>query len=93
MSDFLKADGKRANRRGMLLAWRVARKSFLAADRDPELAKKLAEDELNSLAIPPIVMQIILSIIVKLIVEWIKDNYLTPSETPVLLAEDELDDE
>ena len=93
MSDFLRADGKRANQRGMLLAWRVARKSFLAADRDPELAKKLAEDELNSLAIPPIVMQIILSIIVKLIVEWIKDNYLTPSETPVLLAEDELDDE
>jgi len=26
-------------------------------------------------------------------VEWIKDKYLNPSETPVLLAEDELDDE
>lgn len=92
MSSYVGASG-RINRRGRLLAWRIARKSYLAADRDAELAKNLAEQELKNLALPPIVVEMIVVLIVKLIVEWIERKYLDPPESPAILdGDDEHDD-
>ena len=83
----------RLNRRGRLLAWRLARKAYLAADHDPELAKNLAEQEVKNLALPPIVIEMIVVLIVKLIVEWIEKKYLDPPESPAILdGDDEHDD-
>ena len=77
------------------LAYRVARESWIAAEQDSELAESMARERLkNNTAIPPIVIEIIVAVIIKLIIEWMNGNIKNPPEEPALLfgvSEDELD--
>lgn len=66
--------------RGRRKAWQIARESYLEGNRDKDEAYALAVEKLKSLEIPPIVIEIMLSIIIKLIVQWIIDKYVTPPE-------------
>lgn len=72
-------------------AWRVAREAWLKSDRDPELAKKLAEEQVKASALPPIVIEIIVRIIIGLIVEWMSNKKDDPVEMPALLQETPFD--
>lgn len=72
-------------------AWRVARESWLESKQDPELAKQLAEEKLKTSALPPIVIEIIVRIIIGLIVEWMSDKKDDPAEMPPLLQETPFD--
>jgi hypothetical protein len=72
-------------------AWRVARESWIEAGRDPELAKKLAEEKVKTSALPPIVIEIIVRIIIGLIVEWMNSKKDDPAEMPPLLQETPFD--
>lgn len=74
-------------------AWRVARESWLESKQDPELAKQLAEEKLKTSALPPIVIEIIVRIIIGLIVEWMSSKKDDPGEVPPLLQETPFDED
>ena len=77
------------------LAYRVARQAWIDSNSDAEGAEKLARERLkNNTALPPIVIEIIVAVIVKLIIEWMNSGTSFPPEEPALLYaidEDELD--
>lgn len=77
------------------LAYRVARQAWIDSNSDAEGAEKLARERLQSnTALPPIVIEIIVAIIVKLIIEWMNSGtHFPPEESALLYAveEDELD--
>ena len=76
--------------RGRRKAWQVAREAYLESGRDKDEAYSLAVEKLKNLEIPPIVIEIMLSIIIKLIVQWIMDKYVNPpEENPLLEGVDE----
>ena len=72
-------------------AWRVARESWIESKQDPELAKALAQEKLKTSALPPIVIEIIVRIIIGLIVEWMGNKKAEPVEMPPLLQETPFD--
>ena len=72
-------------------AWRIARESWIESNQDPELAKTLAQEKLKTSALPPIVIEIIVRIIIGLIVEWMKSKKAEPVEMPTLLQETPFD--
>lgn len=76
--------------KGRRKAWQIAREAYLESGRDKELANEIAKQKLGNLEIPPIVIEIMLSIIIKLIVQWLMDRYMNPPEMcPTLDGEDE----
>ena len=75
------------------LAYRVARQAWIDSNSDAEGAEKLARERLQSnTALPPIVIEIIVAIIVKLIIEWMNSGTKLPPEEPALLHVDDEDD-
>ena len=92
---------KLLTRRGKQKSWEIATKAYLSAanelDRqlttdDAEHVQALAEAEMKSAGIPPIIWQIVLSYIAQLIVNWIIEKYLTPPAFPADMVGDD-DDE
>lgn len=73
-------------------AWKIARESWLASNRDPEQAKALAESKIRSLALPPIVIELMVRIIVALIIEWMTSDK-EPAEMSPLLEEAEYEED
>ncbi len=75
------------------LAYRVAREAWIASGHDPELAESMARQRLvDNTSLPPFVIEIIVSIIVKLIIEWMNSGTKLPPEEPALLHVDDEDD-
>jgi hypothetical protein len=89
----------RLTRRGKLFAWKVASDCYLEIgnelDRDltmddKEAILKLAEEKMKTEVIPPIIWQIVLSYIAKLIIDWIIEQYIMPPSAPEnLIGDDE----
>lgn len=74
------------------LAYRIGRDAWLESGKDPERAKQIAEDRLKAnTALPPIVIEIMVRIIVSLIIEWMKNRAEDPPEESVLLRETPFD--
>lgn len=69
-------------------AYKIARESWLENNRDPEATKAAAEARVRSLALPPIVIELMVRIIVALIIEWMQSKN-EPAEMSVLLEESE----
>lgn len=77
------------------LARKIARKAWIEAGGDAELAETNAKAELAKTGLPPIVVEILVTIIVKLIVEWLTSGTKEPAEWSPELAytEDETEDD
>jgi len=68
------------------LARKIARKAWMDANGDAELAEANARAELAKTGLPPIVVEILVTIIVKLIVEWLTSGTKEPAEWSPELA-------
>ena len=69
-------------------AYKITREAWLENNRDPEATKAAAEARVRSLALPPIVIELMVRIIVALIIEWMQSKN-EPAEMSVLLEESE----
>jgi hypothetical protein len=77
------------------LARKIARKAWMDANGDAELAELNARAELNKVGLPPFVIELLAAIIVKLIIEWLNRGDKEPAEWSPELAytEDETEDD
>jgi len=73
-------------------AYKITREAWLANNHDPEATKVAAEARVRSLALPPIVIELMVRIIVALIIEWMQSER-EPAEMSVLLEEAEYEAE
>ena len=68
------------------LARKIARKAWIDANGDAELAEANAKAELAKVGLPPFVIELLAAIIVKLIIEWMNRNEKEPAEWSPELA-------
>lgn len=68
------------------LARKIARKAWIDANGDAELAEINAKAELAKVGLPPFVIELLAAIIVKLIIEWMNRGEKEPAEMSVELA-------
>ena len=73
-------------------AYKITREAWLENNRDPEATKAAAEARVRSLALPPIVIELMVRIIVALIIEWMQSKN-EPAEMSVLLEESEYEED
>ena len=73
-------------------AYKITREAWLENNRDPEATKAAAEARVRSLALPPIVIELMVRIIVALIIEWMQSKN-EPAEMSVLLEEAEYEED
>jgi hypothetical protein len=62
------------------LARKIARKNWIDAKGNSELAIERAKAALKSTGLPPIVIELLAAIIVKLILEWMSRGEMNPPE-------------
>ena len=68
------------------LARKIARKAWMDANGDAELAEINARAELAKAGLPPFVIELLAAIIVKLIIEWMNRGEKEPAEMSAELA-------
>lgn len=70
------------------IAYKIFRESWLESNKDPEATEILAKQKLENTGLPPVVIEIIVTVIVRLILEWMNSKNDPPEMHPLLIEAD-----